>query len=68
MHDLAFCEGVAFDLCVSVLLMKRWTEHKTSCASGEWLASLVLRLRRTNAPSALDALASRSWIISHGPC
>ena len=41
---------------------------KTSCASGERLASLVFRLRRTLAPSALDTHASRSWLITHRPC
>ena len=41
--------------------------RKTSCASGERLASLVFRLRRTLAPSALNTRAPRSWLISHGP-
>ena len=45
----------------SVLLLK------TSCASGERLASLVFRLRRTLAPSALDTRALRLWLISHRP-
>ena len=30
--------------------------------------SLVFRPRRALAPSALDTRASRSWLISHGPC
>ena len=38
------------------------------CASAERLASLVFRLRRTLAPSALDTPASRSRLISHGSC
>ena len=42
--------------------------RKTSCASSERFALLVFRLRRTLAPSALDTRASRSWLISHGPC
>ena len=42
--------------------------RKTTCASGERLASLVFRLRRTLAPSALDTCASRSWLVSHEPC
>ena len=29
------------------------------------IASLVFRLRRTLAPSALDTRASSSWLISH---
>ena len=67
--SLAFCQGLAFYLCVSALMMKRSVLlRKTSCASGERLASLVFRLRRTLAPSALDTRASRSWLISHGPC
>ena len=28
----------------------------------------LLHLRRTLAPSVLDTRASRSWLISHGPC
>ena len=62
---IAFCQGLAFYLlkkyCASALMMK-W------CASGERLASLVFRLRRTLAPSALDTRASRSWLISLRPC
>ena len=56
-------------LCVSALMMKKWNLlRKTSCASGERLASLVFRLRRTLTPSALNTRASRSWLISHEPC
>ena len=35
----------------------------TSCAYGEMLAALAFRLRRTLAPSALDARASRSLYL-----
>ena len=68
--DLAFYQGLAFYLCVSALMMKRWKGllRKTSCASGERLVSLVFCLRRTLAPLALDTRASRSWLIFHGPC
>ena len=66
---LAFCQGLAFHLCVSALMMNRSVLlRKTSCASGERLASLVFRLQRTFAPSALNTRTSRSWLISHGPC
>ena len=36
--------------------------RKTSCTSGERLASLVFRLRRTLAPSVLNTRASRSTL------
>ena len=41
--NLAFCQGLAFDLCVSTLLMKRSVLlRKTSCSarsSRSWLTS-----------------------------
>ena len=55
---VAFCQGLAFDLCVSTLLMKKWKPPSQN----------LLRILPTLAPSALDTRASRSWLISHGPC
>ena len=62
---LAFCQGLAFYLCVSALMMKRWSVLRTPPAR----LSPPADSRAFGARySRFVPRASRSWLISHGPC
>ena len=54
-HKLAFCQGLAFDLWRTKVLLR-----KTSCASGERLAVFIFHLRWPLVPSALNTRTPRS--------
>ena len=57
---LAFCQGLAFDLCMSALMVKKWKQHR--CCSSEFVC--LSPLADTHTVRAFSAKYSRSGVMA----
>ena len=63
-----FCFVFFFGNNFVELTLQVCTEEDVYVQRLGFVSQNLLRLWRTLAPSVLDTHASRSWLISHGPC